>query len=170
MADSVYRVFEVIGTSTKSWEDAATSAIKMASKSLRDLRVAEVIDQDLVIDNGKVEAFRTKLRVSFKLEASGGKAKKISGAITRDYSSFSTLDVRQGRAQGRAVMSPAGEIGPHSGECGPTPKEQPPPETLRQKDRRRRQTLESGRVVLAVRPTEGVIPAPCAARVRSAPR
>jgi flavin-binding protein dodecin len=76
MADSVYRVFEVIGTSTKSWEDAATSAIKMASKSLRDLRVAEVIDQDLVIDNGKVEAFRTKLRVSFKLEASGGKAKK----------------------------------------------------------------------------------------------
>jgi flavin-binding protein dodecin len=76
MADSVYRVFEVIGTSTKSWEDAATSAIKMASKSLRDLRVAEVIDQDLVIDNGKVEAFRTKLRVSFKLEASGGKSKK----------------------------------------------------------------------------------------------
>jgi len=78
MTDSVYRVFEVIGTSTKSWEDAATSAIKMASKSLRDLRVAEVIDQDLVIDNGRVEAFRTKLRVSFKLEASSssGKNKK----------------------------------------------------------------------------------------------
>ena len=76
MTDSVYRVFEVIGTSTKSWEDAATSAIKMASKSLRDLRVAEVIDQDLVIDNGKVEAFRTKLRVSFKLEAGGSGKKK----------------------------------------------------------------------------------------------
>ena len=78
MTDSVYRVFEVIGTSTKSWEDAATSAIKMASKSLRDLRVAEVIDQVLVIDNGRVEAFRTKLRVSFKLEASSssGKNKK----------------------------------------------------------------------------------------------
>ncbi|HVZ02548.1 MAG TPA: dodecin family protein [Dongiaceae bacterium] len=76
MTDSVYRVFEVIGTSAKSWEDAATSAIKLASKSLRDLRVAEVVDQDLVIDNGKIEAFRTKLRVSFKLEASSGKGKK----------------------------------------------------------------------------------------------
>ncbi len=79
MADSVYRVFEVIGSSPKSWEDAAMAAIKMASKSLRDLRVAEVVEQDLVIDNGKVEAFRTKLRVSFKLEAgagAGGKSKK----------------------------------------------------------------------------------------------
>ena len=76
MADSVYRVFEVIGTSTKSWEDAAMSAIKVASKSLRDLRVAEVVKQDLVIDNGKVEAFRTKLQVSFKYEASASKAKK----------------------------------------------------------------------------------------------
>jgi flavin-binding protein dodecin len=76
MVDSVYRVFEVIGTSPKSWEDAAMSAIRMASKSLRDLRVAEVVEQDLVIDNGKVEAFRTKLRVSFKLESGGGGKKK----------------------------------------------------------------------------------------------
>ena len=76
MTDSVYRVFEVIGTSAKSWEDAAMAAIKLASKSLRDLRVAEVVEQDLVIDNGKVEAYRTKLRVSFKLEASSGKDKK----------------------------------------------------------------------------------------------
>ena len=76
MADSVYRVFEVIGTSTKSWEDAAMSAVKMASRSLRDLRVAEVTAQDLVITDGKVEAFRTKLQVSFKYEANGGKAKK----------------------------------------------------------------------------------------------
>ena len=76
MTDSVYRVFEVIGTSAKSWEDAAMAAIKMASKSLRDLRVAEVVQQDLVIDNGKVEAYRTKLRVSFKLESGGGKGKK----------------------------------------------------------------------------------------------
>ena len=75
MVDSVYRVFEVIGTSSKSWEEAAMSAIKVASKSLRDLRVAEVVEQDLVIDNGKVEAYRTKLRVSFKYEAAG-KAKK----------------------------------------------------------------------------------------------
>ena len=68
MADSVYKVLELIGTSTKSWEDAAMSAIKLASRSLRDLRVAEVVEQDLVIENGKVEAFRTKLKVSFKLE------------------------------------------------------------------------------------------------------
>ena len=73
MTDSVYRVFEVIGTSPKSWEDAAMAAIKHASRSLRDLRVAEVVEQDLVIDNGKVEAFRTKLKVSFKLESAKGK-------------------------------------------------------------------------------------------------
>jgi flavin-binding protein dodecin len=76
MADSVYRVFEVIGTSTKSWEDAAMSAVKMASRSLRDLRVAEVTAQDLVITDGKVEAFRTKLKVSFKYEEPAGKKKK----------------------------------------------------------------------------------------------
>lgn len=75
MADSVYKVLELIGTSTKSWEEAATSAIKLASRSLRDLRVAEVIQQDLVIENGKVEAFRTKLKVSFKYDPSGGKKK-----------------------------------------------------------------------------------------------
>ena len=75
MADSVYKVLELIGTSPKSWEDAAMSAVKLASKSLRDLRVAEVIEQDLVIENGKVEAFRTKLKVSFKYDAGGGKKK-----------------------------------------------------------------------------------------------
>ena len=74
MADSVYKVLELIGTSTKSWEEAAMSAVKLASRSLRDLRVAEVIEQDLVITNGKVEAFRTKLKVSFKYEPP--KAKK----------------------------------------------------------------------------------------------
>ena len=76
MADSVYKVLELIGTSTKSWEDAAMSAIKLASKSLRDLRVAEVIEQDLVIEGGKVEAFRTKLKVSFKYDPNGGGKKK----------------------------------------------------------------------------------------------
>jgi len=75
MADSVYKVLELIGTSTKSWEEAAMSAVKLASRSLRDLRVAEVIEQDLVIENGKVEAFRTKLKVSFKYEDGGGKKK-----------------------------------------------------------------------------------------------
>ena len=76
MAESVYKVIELIGTSTESWEKAAVAALKRASKTLRDLRVAEVVQQDLVMDNGKVEAFRTKLRVSFKLESGGGKSKK----------------------------------------------------------------------------------------------
>ncbi len=68
MAESVYKVLELIGTSTKSWEDAAMVAVNRASKTLRDLRVAEVVEQDLVISNGKVEAFRTKLNLSFKYE------------------------------------------------------------------------------------------------------
>jgi flavin-binding protein dodecin len=68
MAESVYKVIELVGTSTDSWEKAATAAVERASQSLRDLRVAEVIEQDLVIEKGKVEAFRTKLKVSFKYE------------------------------------------------------------------------------------------------------
>ena len=68
MPQSVYKVIEIIGTSTKSWEEAAKSAVELAGEHLRDLRVAEVIEQDLVITDGKVEAFRTKLKVSFKYE------------------------------------------------------------------------------------------------------
>ena len=68
MAESVYKVLELIGTSSKSWEDAALTAIRRASRTVRDLRVAEVVEQDLVIENGKIEAFRTKLKVSFKYE------------------------------------------------------------------------------------------------------
>ncbi len=63
---SVYKVVEIIGTSTKSWEDAAAQAVAIASKSLKDLRVAEVIEQDMQIEEGKVIAYRTKLHVSFK--------------------------------------------------------------------------------------------------------
>ncbi|HEY4164245.1 MAG TPA: dodecin domain-containing protein [Dongiaceae bacterium] len=74
MTDSIYNVVELIGTSTKSWEEAAMAAVKAASRSLRNLRVAEVVEKDIVINNGKVEAFRTKLKVSFKYEA--GKAGK----------------------------------------------------------------------------------------------
>jgi hypothetical protein len=66
---SVYRVTEVIGTSRESWEDAARQAVAAAARSLRDLRVAEVIENDLTIgDNGEIESFRTKLRLSFKYE------------------------------------------------------------------------------------------------------
>ena len=70
---SVYRVTEVIGTSTESWEDAARQAVTAAARSLRDLRVAEVVENDLTIgDNGTIETFRTKLRLSFKYETPVG--------------------------------------------------------------------------------------------------
>lgn len=68
MADSVYKVIELVGTSSDSWEKAAANAIKLASKSLRDLRVAEVAELDLVIEDGKVTAYRAKVKVSFKYE------------------------------------------------------------------------------------------------------
>ena len=66
---SVYRVTDSIGTSTESWQDAATTAVNVARKSLRDLRVAEVVEQDIDIDEGGGLTYRTKLRVSFKYEA-----------------------------------------------------------------------------------------------------
>jgi flavin-binding protein dodecin len=66
---SVYRVTEVIGTSTQSWEDAATTAVKTAGKTLRDLRVAEVVAQDLQIDQAGAITYRTKLQISFKYES-----------------------------------------------------------------------------------------------------
>jgi hypothetical protein len=69
MADSVYRVTELIGTSSQSWEAAARAAVETAAKSLRDLRVAEVVEQDMTLENGKVTSYRVKLNVSFKYEA-----------------------------------------------------------------------------------------------------
>jgi flavin-binding protein dodecin len=68
MPESVYKVIELVGTSTESWEKAATAAVERAAASLRDLRVAEVVQQDLVIEGGKVKAYRTKVNVSFKYE------------------------------------------------------------------------------------------------------
>jgi dodecin len=68
MAESVYKVIELVGTSTESWEKAASAAVKRASKSLRDLRVAEVSQLDMVLNEGKVESYRAKLKVSFKFE------------------------------------------------------------------------------------------------------
>jgi flavin-binding protein dodecin len=71
MAESVYKVIELIGTSKDSWEKAAAAAVNRASKSLRDLRVAEVVQLDLQLDaKGKIEAYRAKLKVSFKFEGS----------------------------------------------------------------------------------------------------
>jgi len=68
MADSVYKVIELVGTSKESWEKAAVAAVNRAGKTLRDLRVAEVSRLDLQLKNGKVEAFRARVSVSFKYE------------------------------------------------------------------------------------------------------
>ncbi|RZS34058.1 hypothetical protein EV193_110208 [Herbihabitans rhizosphaerae] len=65
---SVYKVVDIIGTSGESWEDAASSALKTAAESLRDLRIAEVVQQDIAVDEGGELTYRTKLRVSFKYE------------------------------------------------------------------------------------------------------
>jgi flavin-binding protein dodecin len=70
MAESVYKVIELVGTSTESWEKAAGAAVKQASKSLRNLRVAEVSELDMVLKDGKVESYRAKVKVSFKFEGS----------------------------------------------------------------------------------------------------
>jgi len=69
MADSVYKVIELVGTSTESWEQAAAVAVERAAQSLRELRVAEVVELDMVIDEGKITAYRAKLKVSFKYES-----------------------------------------------------------------------------------------------------
>lgn len=69
MADSVYRVTELIGTSTESWEKAAQNAIHTAAGSVRDLRVAEIEKSDLVIENGQITAYRVRLSISFKYES-----------------------------------------------------------------------------------------------------
>ena len=68
MADSVYRVTELVGTSSESWEQAAAAAVETASQTLRDLRIAEVVELDLQIEDGRVRAYRTRLKVSFKYE------------------------------------------------------------------------------------------------------
>ncbi|HJQ83874.1 MAG TPA: dodecin family protein [Candidatus Binatia bacterium] len=68
MAESVYKVIELVGTSTDSWEKAALAAVNKASKTLRDLRVAEITQLDMHLENGKVLAFRAKVKLSFKYE------------------------------------------------------------------------------------------------------
>ena len=68
MADSVYKVIELVGTSSESWEKAAATAVERAAQSLRDLRVAEVVELDMVLEEGKITAYRAKIKVSFKFE------------------------------------------------------------------------------------------------------
>ena len=71
MSESVYKIIELVGTSTESWEKAASVAVERAAQSLRDLRIAEVVQLDMVIDEGKVTAYRAKVKVSFKYEGTG---------------------------------------------------------------------------------------------------
>lgn len=71
MADSVYRVTEIIGTSNESWDAAARNAVQTAAKSVRDLRVAEVLRQDVVIEDGTLKGYRVRLAISFKYEGTG---------------------------------------------------------------------------------------------------
>lgn len=66
MAESVYKIIELVGTSETSWEDAAKNAVEKASKSLRDLRVAEISELDMKVENGKVTAYRSRVKLSFK--------------------------------------------------------------------------------------------------------
>ncbi|MBV8910197.1 MAG: dodecin domain-containing protein [Gammaproteobacteria bacterium] len=68
MAESVYKIIELVGTSTESWEKAAAAAVGRASRTLRDLRIAEVVELDMQVQSGKVKAYRAKLKVSFKFE------------------------------------------------------------------------------------------------------
>jgi len=69
MTESVYKVIELVGTSTESWEKAAAAAVATAAKSLKDLRIAEVVEQDMHIEDGKVSAYRVKLKLSFKFQS-----------------------------------------------------------------------------------------------------
>jgi dodecin len=69
MSESVYKIVELVGTSSESWERAAAAAVHQAAKSLRDLRIAEISEMDVVLEDGKVKAYRTKVKVSFKYEA-----------------------------------------------------------------------------------------------------
>ena len=70
MPDSVYKIITLVGTSTESWEKAAVAAVETASKSLRDLRIAEIEELDMQLENGKVRAYRAKVKLSFKYEGS----------------------------------------------------------------------------------------------------
>lgn len=83
MSNSVYRVTEIIGTSKRSWEDAASNAVKTAAKSLRELRVAEVSALDMTVENGTIQEYRTKVKLSFKFEPSKPAAKKKAGKKKR---------------------------------------------------------------------------------------
>ena len=72
MADSIYAVTELVGTSSESWEKAAANAVQTASQTLRDLRIAEILELDMQLENGQVLAYRARVKISFKYERGGG--------------------------------------------------------------------------------------------------
>ncbi len=69
MAESIYKMIELVGTSAESWEKAAAAAVEMASKTLRDLRIAEVVELDMQLEDGKVRNYRARVKISFKVES-----------------------------------------------------------------------------------------------------
>ena len=69
MAESVYKMIELVGTSTESWEKAAAAAVEMVSKTLRDLRIAEVVELDMQLEDGKIRNYRARVKISFKVES-----------------------------------------------------------------------------------------------------
>ena len=69
MAERVYKMIELVGTSTESWEKAAAAAVEMASKTLRDLRIAEVVELDMQLEDGKIRNYRARVKISFKVES-----------------------------------------------------------------------------------------------------
>lgn len=71
MADSVYKFIELVGTSSESWEKAAAAAVNQVSKSVRDVRVGEIMQLDVAIENGKIKSYRAKVKLSFKVETKG---------------------------------------------------------------------------------------------------
>ena len=93
MAESVYKVIELVGTSTESWEKAATAAVNRASKSLRDLRIAEISELDMQLENGKVRCYRAKVKVEFK---SGGVEVEFMGRTVHAPRGPVTLALRTG--------------------------------------------------------------------------
>lgn len=86
MPSSVYKVTEIVGTSTRSWEDATKRAVEMAAKSLRELRIAEVSELDVTVENGKVKTYRAKVKLSFKYEPEAAAAEPKKKGATKKRS------------------------------------------------------------------------------------
>jgi flavin-binding protein dodecin len=107
MAESVYKVIELIGTSTASWEKAAAAAVKLASQSLRDLRVAEVSELDMQIADGKVLAYRAKVKLSFKYTPGGSESDAAGKPANRARAKAAAEPAPAKRGARRAKRRPA---------------------------------------------------------------